>query len=42
MQADQAVRGIALLPHGTGKKVRVAMFAKGPEAEEALKEGVLA
>ncbi|KAF5835991.1 50S ribosomal protein L1 [Dunaliella salina] len=40
LQADQVVRGIALLPHGTGKRMRVAVFAKGPEAEEALKEGV--
>jgi len=39
-KADQVVRGIALLPHGTGKKVRVAVFAKGAEAEEALQEGV--
>jgi len=33
------VRGLTALPHGTGKKVRVAVFAKGAEAEEAQREG---
>ncbi len=33
--ADQMVRGMAVLPHGTGKKVRVAVFARGDKAEEA-------
>ncbi len=38
-QSDQNVRGMILLPHGTGKNVRVAVFAKGPKAEEAKKAG---
>ena len=33
--ADQAVRGMISLPNGTGKSVRVAVFARGPKAEEA-------
>jgi len=37
--ADQMVRGSIALPHGTGKTVRVAVFAKGPKAEEAAKAG---
>ena len=37
--ADQMVRGVVSLPHGTGKSVRVAVFAKGPKAEEAKKAG---
>jgi large subunit ribosomal protein L1 len=37
--ADQMVRGVALLPNGTGRSVRVAVFAKGAKAEEALKAG---
>src|SRR3546814_1048834 len=37
--ADQNVRGVVALPHGTGKTVRVAVFAKGPKADEALKAG---
>jgi large subunit ribosomal protein L1 len=37
--ADQNVRGVVSLPHGTGKSVRVAVFAKGPKAEEAEKAG---
>src|SRR3546814_8594073 len=37
--ADQNVRGVVSLPHGTGKSVRVAVFAKGPKAEEATKAG---
>ena len=37
--ADQMVRGSISLPHGTGKSVRVAVFAKGPKAEEAEKAG---
>jgi len=36
-QADQIVRGVTLLPHGTGKKVRIAVFAEG-EAERIAKE----
>jgi large subunit ribosomal protein L1 len=34
-QSDQSVRGMAALPFGTGKKVRVAVFAKGNKADEA-------
>jgi len=37
--ADQMVRGVIALPHGTGKTVRVAAFAKGPKAEEAKDAG---
>ena len=36
---DQMVRGTAVLPHGTGKKVRVLAFAKGPKEKEALDAG---
>ncbi len=38
-QTDQNVRGMCSLPNGTGKTVRVAVFAKGPKAEEAKKAG---
>lgn len=38
-QSDQNVRGMVVLPNGTGKTVRVAVFAKGPKAEEAKKAG---
>lgn len=38
-QADQQVRGAVILPHGTGKKVRVLVFAKGPKATEAEAAG---
>jgi len=37
--ADQQVRGAVVLPHGTGKKVRVLVFAKGEKATEAEKSG---
>ncbi len=37
--ADQMVRGVVALPNGTGKTVRVAVFARGPKAEEAEKAG---
>lgn len=37
--ADQQVRGTVVLPNGTGKDVRVLVFAKGPKAEEAEKAG---
>ena len=37
--ADQNVRGTVNLPNGTGKSVRVAVFARGPKAEEATKAG---
>jgi len=38
-KADQMVRGTAVLPHGTGKKVRVLVFAKGQKEKEALDAG---
>jgi large subunit ribosomal protein L1 len=38
-QSDQNVRGMCSLPNGTGKTIRVAVFAKGPKAEEAKKAG---
>ena len=37
--ADQQIRGAVVLPHGTGKTVRVLVFAKGDKVEEALKAG---
>ena len=37
--ADQMVRGVVSLPNGTGKSVRVAVFAKGDKAEEATAAG---
>ena len=37
--ADQMVRGAVNLPHGTGKTVRIAVFAKGDKAKEALDAG---
>ncbi|MCF8467706.1 MAG: 50S ribosomal protein L1 [Sneathiella sp.] len=37
--ADQMVRGVIQLPNGTGKSVRVAVFARGDKAEEAKKAG---
>ena len=37
--ADQMVRGTVVLPHGTGKIVRVAVFAQGEKAQEALRAG---
>ena len=37
--ADQMVRGVIGLPNGTGKSVRVAVFARGPKAEEAHAAG---
>jgi len=37
--ADQMVRGLVSLPHGTGKTVRVGVFARGAKAEEALAAG---
>lgn len=37
--ADQMVRGLTSLPHGTGKAVRIAVFARGPKADEAHAAG---
>ncbi len=37
--ADQMVRGVCPLPHGNGKKVRVAVFAQGEKADEAKAAG---
>ncbi len=37
--ADQQVRGAVVLPHGTGKSVRVLVFAKGDKLNEALEAG---
>ncbi len=37
--ADQMVRGVVGLPNGTGKSVRIAVFARGPKAEEAQAAG---
>jgi large subunit ribosomal protein L1 len=38
-KADQSIRGMISLPHGTGRTVRVAVFAKDAKAEEAKKAG---
>ena len=38
-KGDQSVRGSALLPHGTGKNIRVLVFAKGEKEEEARNAG---
>ncbi len=37
--ADQQIRGAVVLPHGTGKQVRVLVFAKGAKADEAVAAG---
>src|SRR6266704_6734938 len=37
--ADQMVRGVVTLPNGTGRSVRVAVFARGPKADEAKAAG---
>ncbi len=37
--AEQQIRGAVVLPHGTGKKVRVLVFAKGAKADEATAAG---
>ncbi|HKJ87009.1 MAG TPA: 50S ribosomal protein L1 [Gammaproteobacteria bacterium] len=38
-KADQMVRGTVTLPHGTGKTMRVVVFAEGPKADEAREAG---
>ena len=38
-RSDQMVRGTTSLPHGTGKKVRVLVFAKGEKEQEARQAG---
>jgi large subunit ribosomal protein L1 len=38
-KSDQMVRGTVVLPHGTGKKVRILVFAKGEKAKEATEAG---
>ena len=38
-KSDQVVRGAVVLPHGTGKTARVAVFAQGTKAEEAKAAG---
>lgn len=38
-KSDQNLRGVVQLPHGTGKSYRVAVFARGPKAEEAKAAG---
>ncbi|MEM1243279.1 MAG: 50S ribosomal protein L1 [Pseudomonadota bacterium] len=38
-KSDQVVRGATVLPHGTGRKVTVAVFAQGKQAEEAKQAG---
>ena len=38
-KSDQSIRGTVTLPHGTGKKVRVIVFAGGTQADEAKKAG---
>ena len=37
--ADQQIRGAVVLPHGTGKTVRILVFAKGPKEDEAKAAG---
>ena len=38
-KAEQLLRGTVMLPHGSGKSLRVAVFAKGPRADEAKAAG---
>jgi large subunit ribosomal protein L1 len=38
-KSDQVVRGAVVMPHGTGKTKRVAVFAQGPRADEARAAG---
>ena len=37
--ADQQVRGVCILPHGTGKSLKVLVIAKGDKADDAVKAG---
>ncbi len=37
--ADQQVRGVCVLPHGTGKSVKILVIAKGDKADDAVKAG---
>ena len=37
--ADQIVRGVCMLPNGSGRTARVAVFARGPKADEAKEAG---
>jgi large subunit ribosomal protein L1 len=39
-KGEQVVRGSVLLPHGTGKKLRIVVFAKGEQADKAVAAGV--
>lgn len=41
-KADQALRGLAVLPHGIGKQMRIVVFAEGPAADAALAAGASA
>ena len=38
-QTDQAIRGMVAMPHGTGKSIKVAVFARGDKAADAQKAG---
>ncbi|MCX7000944.1 MAG: 50S ribosomal protein L1 [Candidatus Sumerlaeota bacterium] len=38
-KSDQQIRGTVILPHGTGKKIRVAVFVRGEKAREATEAG---
>jgi ribosomal protein L1 len=36
---NQSIKGISTLPHGTGKKIRIGVFAQGADADAAIREG---
>ncbi|PPI86650.1 50S ribosomal protein L1 [Candidatus Pantoea edessiphila] len=40
-KSDQNIRSATILPHGTGRSLRIAVFAEGLKAEEAIKEGAI-